>query len=751
MPDESTNPTTQTTQNTQSKSAQPWDDFVLDFWDLGEDTPVADIEVDSSLQEEEKAGDELGFDIDLWSSEKEEDNMAESINPETEPKTEKSEDAAEWEDTNSDFDISIDYEWSGEEIPEETTEQDADEEEIVPEEEIIPDEELTFENKEEIPEETPDQVSEEEETISEEEIIPDEELTFENSDNMAAENTEEIDWWEESHLFVQQEDENQNEINFEFDDTHNSTETSQPDSQLDGNTQDEPIFTLEPENGSVSATNSQESDEIPFDLSGTSSVREWATTLDIEPQEQRQPEIWDLLSNSPIDLSKELNDAQETPEQDSWSVEFSLDWANVESEGNNAEVQLDQPMQTETGESEPTLEAPIIPQEESAPQAENTEFLLEEPKLESEKSEGTPVQQSSQSEIVENKIETEPQPALQNEERSDLVNNAVSQINTTESTQTEINLSAPVELSNMDTNQAETVSQNTEIQVQSTLSLDQILDSELLSNPQYSDNSKASPQNIPAWWGKGKLWLYVGVWVAVLAIWVGALAFPSFSGDRKPGDTVNTWTIVDYTTWIDDPHASAPEVPTTWWEDPLTVDPIEEPDQIEIPEVPSTSWWQWSTTAISIIEDEDETWDTSTSTEPIPYVWEGVWDGDAETQEPEIEEVDANQILDVISTFKMLAENYYWYGQKELDKQVIKYALRLISVCDNYSDRVNNGEGLDSQSLSTFRSSANKLINKIETHLGGDEETPVIREATIDGESYFEWKDEHKDYIYNNR
>ena len=155
-------------------------------------------------------------------------------------------------------------------------------------------------------------------------------------------------------------------------------------------------------------------------------------------------------------------------------------------------------MQTETGESEPTLETPTIPQEGSAPQAENTEFLLEEPKLESEKSEGIPVQQSSQSEIMENKIETEPQPAHQNDERSDLVNNAVSQINTTESTQTEINLSAPVELSNMSTNQAETVSQNTDTQVQSTLSLDQILDSELLSNPQYSDNSKASPQNIPA-------------------------------------------------------------------------------------------------------------------------------------------------------------------------------------------------------------------------------------------------------------
>ena len=83
----------------------------------------------------------------------------------------------------------------------------------------------------------------------------------------------------------------------------------------------------------------------------------------------------------------------------------------------------------------------------------------------------------------------------------------------------------------------------------------------------------------------------------------------------------------------------------------------------------------------------------------------------------------------------MQAESYYSYGQEKLDKQIIKYALRLISVCDNYSDRVNNGEGLDSESFSTFKSSANKLLNKL---AGGNEETPVVREATIDGESYFE-------------
>jgi len=73
---------------------------------------------------------------------------------------------------------------------------------------------------------------------------------------------------------MQPEDENQNEINFEFNDTYNSTETSQPDPQSDGNMQDEPAFTLEPENGSVSATNSQESDEITFDLTGTASATE---------------------------------------------------------------------------------------------------------------------------------------------------------------------------------------------------------------------------------------------------------------------------------------------------------------------------------------------------------------------------------------------------------------------------------------------------------------------------------------------
>jgi hypothetical protein len=39
--------------------------------------------------------------------------------------------------------------------------------------------------------------------------------------------------------------------------------------------------------------------------------------LGIEAEEQRQPELGDLLSNSPIDLSKELNDnVEENTEPD---------------------------------------------------------------------------------------------------------------------------------------------------------------------------------------------------------------------------------------------------------------------------------------------------------------------------------------------------------------------------------------------------------------------------------------------------
>jgi hypothetical protein len=170
------------------------------------------------------------------------------------------------------------------------------------------------------------------------------------------------------------------------------------------------------------------------------------------------------------------------------------------------------------------------------------------------------------------------------------------------------------------------------------------------------------------------------------------------------------------------------------------------PDVSDLPGV----WW-WGQVVI-LPDDEDGWWDDETGTEPVQYVWSGDGDiDDPEIEAPVIEEVDAGQILDIILSFKSQADTYYSHGEQTADKQLMKYALRLITVCDNYTDKVNNGEWVDSESLSTFKSTANKILSKINTYLGGDEDVPVIREATIDGESYFPWKDELKEYIYNNR
>jgi hypothetical protein len=42
----------------------------------------------------------------------------------------------------------------------------------------------------------------------------------------------------------------------------------------------------------------------------------------------------------------------------------------------------------------------------------------------------------------------------------------------------------------------EAMKENTNINMQATLSLDEILDSELSTNPQFADNSKAVPENV---------------------------------------------------------------------------------------------------------------------------------------------------------------------------------------------------------------------------------------------------------------
>ncbi|MBQ5945629.1 hypothetical protein IJL65_04580 [bacterium] len=243
--------------------------------------------------------------------------------------------------------------------------------------------------------------------------------------------------------------------------------------------------------------------------------------LDMEAPEQKQPELGDLLSNSPIDLSKELNDTPENSESDLMSQEALVDNTETlnsdfleedtipESDSEEITFKFDkvesnsEPIQEDISETvledtapETTLE-PSTQEVESHPatSVESNEFLLDVPQVEPDTQN---IQENSQQETVENVEVTEPEEQTQTDATIDMVNNTDSHINEQNVEVPEINISTPVELSDMSSNQRESTPSETDGQVQSTLSLDQILDSELLSNPQYTDNSKASPQNLPA-------------------------------------------------------------------------------------------------------------------------------------------------------------------------------------------------------------------------------------------------------------
>ena len=696
MPDETTNPvwTAQTSQNNQTVTNQSWNDFVLDFWDFGEDNAsnTEEVKIDSLSSEEESSDEGLDFDIDLWSDKQDStENTEDWINAVNEAWSDNAAEISEWEDTVNDFDISMDYEWSSTEVE-------------TPEEIVSPDEEET----------------------SDEEIVSSDEswsISFSEDIKNESESLNAINQPSEGHIFQQSAEDSQKENNFQLDINNANVDESQQN--IDDSTSS-PLFVWEwLNNESLDVV--KESNWVVWGWSEEPNKMEWIASL-IE-EEQRQPELGDLLSNSPIDLSEELNDISEDKSADLWDLDTSLD-------GNENEETKQEEIVSEEVLSEPILEkveSDLIPEG-------NNELGISQNHTETQN-----IEEDKQWEVLENKVAEIQQETIQNDERSETINNAVSQVTEKNVLTSEINISTPVELSDTSSSQNEVVSMWSEGQVQSTLSLDQILDSELLSNPQYADNSKASPQNTPvSEWGKSKIWLFIGVWVALLACWVIFLAFPSMSWDRKSGDVVtSTWTAVEYTDPTDDPRSSASNLP----ENP---DPTEEPHSSapDLTETPTIWWGQWSAQVVSISEWGDEWWDT----QPIPYVWLDSWGDDTPNiQEPQMEEVDANKILDVISSFKSQGEWYYSFAEQNADYQLMKYAQKLINYCDNYEDRIKAGEGIDSESLSSFQSTANKLVNKMYTYNSWNEDVSVVVEATIGGESSFEWKDDIIDYINKTR
>ena len=69
-------------------------------------------------------------------------------------------------------------------------------------------------------------------------------------------------------------------------------------------------------------------------------------------------------------------------------------------------------------------------------------------------------------------------------------------------------------------------------------------------------------------------------------------------------------------------------------------------------------------------------------------------------------------------TYKAIANIFYSQWDEMQDKKLIKYALQTILLCDNYQAKIENGEWLDEESFSSFKSKGEALINKMEKYLG---------------------------------
>ena len=304
---------------------------------------------------------------------------------------------------------------------------------------------------------------------------------------------------------------------------------------------------------------------------------------------------------------------------------------------------------------------------------------------------------------------------------------------------------------------------NENVNMQATLSLDEILDSELLTNPQFSDNSKAVPENVQAVsWGlfsnKKILGIFAWVWIFLLAWFVIVLAFPSGNSSRKTNQVVdNTWSAIQQEIEQNLEHSSAP---TSWTElepefnsrllDCLPDDPdscVESGNNEDLGSNSEESSINKNLPQSIVVfpeVDEDEEWYDIWEEEAVPYIstWEGIVE---EIHENKSNEVPLDEIKKLISSFKNEAESYYSYWQEVSDNNIIKYSRQIIYLCESYQQKIDNGEWLDEKNVIDFTSQIDEKIAKIETEMNWGTETITTVESFEKDQDY----EELKEYIEN--
>ena len=757
MPDENSNPvwTTQISQDKQPVMDQSWDDFVFDFldWELEnvkntdeKDTQEINTENELENPNEDSEWLSLDFDQDNISDNKEWDNGEKEVNIQDLDKEEKS--------VDNDFDISLDKndisENEEKEISMEDDSVEPDTQKLIDDESINENVSEAINNQEiaesewqtendfiiSLDEDTGTIMDEEinrEEKIDDKNITEDQESSL--SLNMENNDITEDEYWTDKNgaeindINIWEANNMGEEYNIQEENTNIVNEKSSE--VIDENQE------FNPYNENISDNFIQEDTSKIAEMFGEDSTRETQESsvleekqnenldfvTDYNPEEENHQNGGDLESIEQSNENKDMileNDVNEWWENVDSNIENRVEDSNVLSEQdkisdedyayNSSQIWVELEMKSPVVENSSNVETV----HDSLSKNDNTEWAVN---------------------TVENVINLE---NTNNSEINTSENANVEEINNIEPQDNPItnNVEGPKMGATNETNN-ENINKSESQEVLSTLSLDQILDSELTNNLQSIDNENPVKITNNTWTlGSKKVTIIVGFWLFVLIWLVAVLAFPSKSSERQEWEVVQkTWTITE----IEEPttHSVAPE------------DPSEKPGT-------ATGSVAWSDVEFPEPDWEDPKQDPQTnpkenpSEEPEPYVC----NDDSCLEEPEepveIEDtLTLGDIMPTISEFRSQAEKYsaQWYNLK--DKQLIKYATQAIHLCDAYQTQIEWWEWLDQESFDTYKTKIKSLISKIEKYVGIDDDVQTFVQSDFDEEYGHEWKQEYLDYIYD--
>lgn len=767
MPEENANLAwvAQNSQQWQWASAQSWNDFILNFWDEEKDIKNDDVNwsegfVDVAETIEPSENLNQWFDLSFWKEESKEENL--DINTGISAMSQESENWDWGETSDTDFNLNL-WEDLSSSQEDNSMEVDLSPETLSSEDMISPESDLSdiVGESETNSEMDADGVFSEKESdgwfnnetdnfLSDNESISDhlnQESASSEPEQQYFDLSEDVEEWlpESAVESIKESDKNSDLLSEDsvLEENLNVSAMEQPDEFASTEFQDSinDVKSWELEENVENSDAKMEESNIEQNLEvSTENLEEIAvpqndiidfTWIDFEPTENNI-DFWD---------GEEVNSTQDTFDSNNMDAEPENDTElpNINNESNISndvvlnewepqitETQMDVPQQLEANiddsiENEATMQEPSIALNEEWNLNENTEieFVGWE-----------------DSKIAQTSSDPAPEMVLDNPQYNQSINENVE-------AETTINSQENVATINMDEPLSEWhVDQSSSMEVQSTLSLDQILDSEILSQTEFSDKSVAVPNNVveSAWIFANKKMVVALVWVGIFLLvgFVASLAFPSGNSKREPNEVVSTWETLFPTEelehWVsgNSPSSTETEIPLfpesdDAWE--ISWDTSSE----------STIWWATSTVIFPAVDDELEDTDY---VQPSLYTWVEIYEKESYSDAVSIEE-----IMWVISSFKSQAESYYSYGQENQDRYLIKYATQIKYLCNNYEQRVKDGEWLDLDSLYAFRKEVNEALSKIDIHNNGWDSTVVVHSST--DESYFDGKDELTNYIYN--